>query len=170
MSSLYLYGDITSIHEQGLAIMKKNRHDKIREIIEKNEVETQGELAQLLRDSGFKVTQATVSRDIREMGLVKVAAAGGRQKYESARPVNEEQNRFIRVLRDSVQSVDQAQNILVIRTGSGMAMAAAAALDHLAFPEIVGCIAGDDTIMAAVRTVEDTAFLMDKIRHMLGEA
>ena len=162
MSSLYLYGDITSIHEQGYAIMKKNRHDKIREIIEKNEVETQGELAQLLRDSGFKVTQATVSRDIREMGLVKVAAAGGRQKYESARPVNEEQNRFIRVLRDSVQSVDQAQNILVIRTGSGMAMAAAAALDHLAFPEIVGCIAGDDTIMAAVRTVEDTAFLMDK--------
>ena len=150
--------------------MKKNRHDKIREIIEKNEVETQGELAQLLRDSGFKVTQATVSRDIREMGLVKVAAAGGRQKYESARPVNEEQNRFIRVLRDSVQSVDQAQNILGIRTGSGMAMAAAAALDHLAFPEIVGCIAGDDTIMAAVRTVEDTAFLMDKIRHMLGEA
>ena len=170
MSSLYLYGDITSIHEQGYAIMKKNRHDKIREIIEKNEVETQGELAQLLRDSGFKVTQATVSRDIREMGLVKVAAADGRQKYESARPVNEEQNRFIRVLRDSVQSVDQAQNILVIRTGSGMAMAAAAALDHLAFPEIVGCIAGDDTIMAAVRTVEDTAFLMDKIRHMLGEA
>ena len=139
--------------------MKKNRHDKILEIIEKHEIETQGELAQRLRDSGFKVTQATVSRDIREMGLVKVATAGGRQKYESARPVNEEENRFIRVLRDSVQSVDQAQNLLVIRTGSGMAMAAAAALDHLNFPEVVGCIAGDDTIMAAVRTVEDTAFL-----------
>ena len=136
--------------------MKKNRHDKILEIIEKHEIETQGELAQRLRDSGFKVTQATVSRDIREMGLVKVATAGGRQKYESARPVNEEENRFIRVLRDSVQSVDQAQNLLVIRTGSGMAMAAAAALDHLNFPEVVGCIAGDDTIMAAVRTVEDT--------------
>ena len=150
--------------------MKKNRHDKILEIIEKHEIETQGELAQRLRDSGFKVTQATVSRDIREMGLVKVATAGGRQKYESARPVNEEENRFIRVLRDSVQSVDQAQNLLVIRTGSGMAMAAAAALDHLNFPEVVGCIAGDDTIMAAVRTVEDTAFLRDKIRHMLGEA
>ena len=167
MSSLYLYGDITSIHEQGYAIMKKNRHDKIREIIEKNEVETQGELAQLLRDNGFKVTQATVSRDIREMGLVKVAAAGGRQKYESARPVNEEQNRFIRVLRDSVQSVDQAQNILVIRTGSGMAMAAAAALDHLAFPEIVGCIAGDDTIMCAIRSLDDTINLMGKLRNIL---
>ena len=66
--------------------------------------------------------------------------------------------------------IDQAQNILVIKTGSGMAMAAAAALDHLDFPEVVGCIAGDDTIMAAVRTVGETAQLMEKIRQMLGEA
>ena len=150
--------------------MKKTRHDKILDIIENNEIETQGELAKMLRESGFKVTQATVSRDIREMGLVKVAASGGRQKYQAARPVNKEQNRFIRVLRDSVQSVDQAQNLLVIRTGSGMAMAAAAALDQLEVPGIVGCIAGDDTIMAAVRTVEETAILLEKIRQMLGEA
>ena len=150
--------------------MKKKRHDMILEIIEKNEIETQGELAQMLRSSGFRVTQATVSRDIREMGLVKVAAADGKQKYEAARQVNEEQDRFIRVLRDSVQSIDQAQNLLVIKTGSGMAMAAAAALDHLNFPEVVGSIAGDDTIMAAVRTVEDTTLLMEKIRRMLGEA
>lgn len=149
--------------------MKKNRHDKILELIEKYEIETQGELAEMLRRSGYKVTQATVSRDIRELGLVK-AAVGGKQKYEAAKPSNEEQNRFIRVLRDSVQSVDQAQNLLVIKTGSGMAMAAAAALDHLQLPEVVGSIAGDDTIMAAVRTVEDTALLMEKIRHMLGEA
>ena len=74
------------------------------------------------------------------------------------------------LLRDSVQSVDQAQNLLVIRTGSGMAMAAAAALDQLEVPGIVGCIAGDDTIMAAVRTVEETAILLEKIRQMLGEA
>ena len=150
--------------------MKKKRHDMILEIIEKNEIETQGELAQMLRSSGFTVTQATVSRDIREMGLVKVAAADGKQKYEAARQVNEEQDRFIRVLRDSVQSIDQAQNLLVIKTGSGMAMAAAAALDHLNVPEVVGSIAGDDTIMAAVRTVEDTTLLMEKIRRMLGEA
>ena len=150
--------------------MKKKRHDMILEIIEKNEIETQGELAQMLRSSGFTVTQATVSRDIREMGLVKVAAADGKQKYEAARQVNEEQDRFIRVLRDSVQSIDQAQNLLVIKTGSGMAMAAAAALDHLNVPEVVGSIAGDDTIMAAVRTVEDSTLLMEKIRRMLGEA
>lgn len=155
---------------RGMETMKKKRHDKILEIITNNEIETQGELAQLLRSSGFKVTQATVSRDIREMGLVKVASSSGKQKYEAAQPSNEEQNRFIRVLRDSVLSVDCAQNLLVIRTGSGMAMAAAAALDHLDFPEVVGSIAGDDTIMAAVRTVEDTVLLMDKIRRMLGEA
>ena len=149
---------------RGMETMKKKRHDKILEIIANNEIETQGELAQLLRSSGFKVTQATVSRDIREMGLVKVASSSGKPKYEAAQPSNEEQNRFIRVLRDC------AQNLLVIRTGSGMAMAAAAALDHLDFPEVVGSIAGDDTIMAAVRTVEDTVLLMDKIRRMLGEA
>lgn len=150
--------------------MKKKRHDKILEIINNHEIDTQGELAQLLRGSGFNVTQATVSRDIRELGLVKVTASGGRQKYQAAKPVNEQKNRLIRVLKDSVQSVDQAQNLLVIRTGSGMAMAAAAALDQLELPEIVGCIAGDDTIMAAVRTVEETASLMEKIRQMLGEA
>ena len=150
--------------------MKKSRHEKILEIIENNEIETQGELAEMLRADGFKVTQATVSRDSREMGLVKAAASGGRQKYEAAKPVNEEKNRFIRVLRDSVQSLDHAQNLLVIKTGSGMAMAAAAALDHLQFPEVVGCIAGDDTIMAAVRTVEETVQLEEKISRMLGEA
>ena len=150
--------------------MKKKRHDKILEIINNHEIDTQGELAQLLRGSGFNVTQATVSRDIRELGLVKVTASGGRQKYQAAKPVNEQKNRLIRVLKDSVQSVDQAQNILVIKTGSGMAMAAAAALDHLEFPEVVGSIAGDDTIMAAVRTSEETVLLMEKIRRMLEES
>ena len=150
--------------------MKKKRHDKILELINSHEIDTQGELAQQLRESGFNVTQATVSRDIRELGLVKVTASGGKQKYQAAKPVNEQKNRLIRVLKDSVQSVDQAQNILVIKTGSGMAMAAAAALDHLEFPEVVGSIAGDDTIMAAVRTSEETVLLMEKIRRMLEEA
>lgn len=150
--------------------MKKDRHDKILELIEENEIDTQGELAALLRKSGYRVTQATVSRDIREMGLVKTAASDGRQKYTAAAPSDMEQSKFIRVLRDSVQSVERAQNLLVIRTGSGMAMAAAAALDNLSLPEVVGCIAGDDTIMAAVRTVEETEQLMEKIREMIREA
>lgn len=149
--------------------MKKNRLDKILEIIAARDIETQEELAAALRESGYSVTQATVSRDIRELGLTKVPGAAGRQKYRAARPVNEERDRLVRVLQDSCILVDQAQNILVIKTHSGMAMAAAAALDGLELPEVVGCIAGDDTIMAAVRTVEETTALKAKILRMLGE-
>ena len=122
----------------------------------------------MLRESGFKVTQGTVSRDVRELGLTKIAAASGKQKYVVPEPPNEEQSRFIRVLGDSMVSIDQAQNLIVIKTGSGMAMAVAAALDKMNFPEVVGTIAGDDTIMAAVRTSQDAALLIEKIRHMLG--
>ena len=142
--------------------MKKKRLDKILELIRNNEIETQAELATMLRNSGYNVTQATVSRDIKELGLIKTPASKGGQKYEAGSPVNENQRRFIRVLRDSVQSVDTAQNILVIKTGSGMAMAAAAALDNLRLPEVVGSIAGDDTIMAAVRTADETVLLMER--------
>lgn len=150
--------------------MKKKRLDKILEIIKNNEIETQAELAAMLRNSGFNVTQATVSRDIRELGLIKTPASKGGQKYEAGTPVNEEQRRFIRVMGESVQSVDTAQNILVIKTGSGMAMAVALALDNLRLPEVVGTIAGDDTIMAAVRTSEEARILMEKMRSMLEEA
>ncbi len=150
--------------------MKKNRQDKILEIIETYEIETQGDLARMLQESGFDVGQATVSRDIREMGLIKVAASGGKQKYAAAKSGSEEKRRLLRVLRDSVVSVDHAQNLLVIKTGSGMAMAAAAALDQLELPEVVGSIAGDDTVLAAVRTVDETVVLMEKICNMLEEA
>lgn len=150
--------------------MKKKRLDKILEIIKNNEIETQAELAAMLRNSGFNVTQATVSRDIRELGLIKTPASKGGQKYEAGTHVNEEQRRFIRVMGESVQSVDTAQNILVIKTGSGMAMAVALALDNLRLPEVVGTIAGDDTIMAAVRTSEEARILMEKMRSMLEEA
>ena len=150
--------------------VKKKRLDKILELIEINEIETQGELAQMLRKSGFKVTQGTVSRDIRELGLTKTTAVSGRQKYIVPEAPDEKRLRFIRVLSDSMVSIDQAQNLMVIKTGSGMAMAAAAALDQMNFPEVVGSIAGDDTIMAAVRTSEDAALLIEKIRRMLGEA
>ena len=150
--------------------MKKKRLDKILEIIKNNEIETQAELAAMLRNSGFNVTQATVSRDIRELGLIKTPASKGGQKYEAGTHVNEEQRRFIRVMGESVQSVDTAQNILVIKTGSGMAMAVALALDNLRLPEVVGTIAGDDMIMAAVRTSEEARILMEKMRSMLEEA
>lgn len=150
--------------------MKKNRHRKIKELVEQFEIETQEELADKLKESGFVVTQATVSRDIREMKLSKVPMGDGRQKYTIL--VHSDHylsDKYIRVLKDGYVSMDMAQNILVIKTVAGMAMAVAAALDAMKLKEIVGSIAGDDTIMVAVRTVEDTKCVMEKIRSVLEE-
>ncbi len=148
--------------------MKKTRHGKIIEIIEAHDVETQEELASYLKQAGYEVTQATVSRDIRELKLSKVPTGSGKQKYILVRQDDSHLgDKYIRVLRDGYHSMDMAQNILVIKTVAGMAMAVAAAVDALKFKEIVGCIAGDDTIMVAVRTVEETKTLMDKIHRMI---
>ena len=147
--------------------MKSKRQVKILELIQKNEIETQEELADRLQEAGFRVTQATVSRDIRELKLTKVAGQEGRQKYISLRESQMDiGEKYIRVFRAGFVSMDMAQNILVIRTVSGMAMAVAAALDSMDCHEIVGSIAGDDTIMCAVRTVEDTENLMERLRNL----
>ena len=149
--------------------MKRTRHAKIVEIIEKHDVGTQEELAELLKESGFQVTQATVSRDIRELKLSKIPTGDGRQKYVVLRQDDSHLvDKYIRVLKDGLLSMDMAQNILVIKTVSGMASAVAVAVDAMKFKEIVGSIAGDDTIMMAVRTVEETKVVMDKIHKMLG--
>ena len=150
--------------------MKQSRHEKIVELIESYEIETQEELADKLREAGFAVTQATVSRDIRQLHLSKVPAGGGRQKYVVLRQ-DEAQlwEKYVRVLKDGFVSMDMAQNILVIKTVSGMAMAVAAAVDAMKFREIVGSIAGDDTIMIAIRSVDDTLVVMSKIREILGK-
>lgn len=148
--------------------MKVNRHAKIVELINKYQIETQDELAEYLNEAGFKVTQATVSRDIRDLKLTKVPAENGRQKYavlQSAQ--NGMTEKYVRILRDGFSSMDMAQNILVLKTVSGMAMAVAAALDALKFSEIVGCIAGDDTIFAAVHSAEEADALIDKIQGMM---
>lgn len=148
--------------------MKRKRHEVIVDLIEKYDIETQEELASYLKDEGYHVTQATVSRDIRELKLSKISTGEGKQKYVIFK--NDDSfmgDKFIRVLKDGFVSMNMAQNILVIKTVSGMAMAVAAALDAMKFPEMVGCIAGDDTIMAAIKTVEDTVIVMDKINSML---
>ncbi len=147
--------------------MKKFRHKKIIELIQKYDIETQEELAERLRAAGFAVTQATVSRDIRELKLSKLSTGPGRQKYIAMlKEDGTSGDKYVRVLKDGFLSMDMAQNILVVKTVSGMAMAVAAALDAMRFPEVVGCIAGDDTIFVAVRTVEHTQMLMEKIRSM----
>ena len=148
--------------------MKKNRHGKIIELIESYDIETQDELAEKLRESGFQVTQATVSRDIRALKLSKVPTGEGKQKYVVLKQDDSYLgDKYIRVLKDGFVSMDMAQNILVIKTVAGMAMAVGAALDALHWQEIVGCIAGDDTVFCAVRTVEDTLLVMDKLRKMM---
>lgn len=148
--------------------MKTNRQSKIIEIIQKNEVETQDELSALLEKDGFRVTQATVSRDIRELKLTKIPTAGGRQKYAVITDAPENlSKKYERVLREGFLSMDMAQNILVIKTVSGMASAVCAAIDAMNMREIVGSIAGDDTIMCAIRTVDDTYAVMKKIRRIV---
>jgi transcriptional regulator of arginine metabolism len=149
--------------------MKISRQSKIIELINKYDIETQEELADRLMKDGYNVTQATVSRDIRELKLTKVAVDGGRQKYivlQKTEPGMSE--KYTRVLRDAFVSMDMAQNILVIKTVSGMAMAVAAALDALHMNSIVGCIAGDDTVMCAVRTADETISVMEKLSKLIN--
>ncbi len=139
-------------------------------MISQYHIETQEELAERLNNAGFKVTQATVSRDIRDLKLTKISVNGGKQKYVVLKPEDDELNeKYVRVLNDGFISMDMAQNILVIKTVSGMAMAVAVAVDAMKWQEVVGCIAGDDTIMCAVRTVEDTKSVMDKIRKIVSK-
>ncbi len=121
-----------------------------------------------LERAGFVATQATISRDIRELKITKVAMSDGKLRYVSYRETDEDMTeKYIRIFRDGFISMDNAQNILVIRTVSGMAMAVAAALDHLEWSEIVGCIAGDDTIMCAVRSLDDTVSVMNRFNKLI---
>lgn len=151
--------------------MKVNRHAKIVELIMTYDIETQEELADYLNAAGFPTTQATVSRDIRDLKLTKVPTGNGKQKYMILRTPDEDlSEKYRRVLKDGYISMDMAQNILVVKTISGMAMAVAAAIDAMNWNEVVGCIAGDDTIMCAIRTVEDTTNVMDKISKIVFES
>lgn len=150
--------------------MKTKRQAKMLELIRKHEIETQEELSDYLQKEGYQVTQATVSRDIRELKLTKVAMSNGRQKYAALTDNREDlSEKYIRVFRDGFVSMDMAQNILVIKTVSGMAMAVAAAIDAMHLHEIVGCIAGDDTIMCAVRSVDDTIEVIGRLRKLVEQ-
>ena len=148
--------------------MKTKRQTKILELIKKYEIETQEDLSAYLEQEGYQVTQATVSRDIRELKLTKVSLTGGRQKYIALLETNEDlSKKYERIFRDGFISMDIAQNLLVIKTVSGMAMAVAAAIDALQLQEVVGTIAGDDTIMCAARSTEDAIRVIDKLRRFV---
>lgn len=149
--------------------MKLERRSKIIELIGKYQIETQEELAERLEQAGYSVTQATVSRDIRELKLTKVPVGdGARQKY-TLLPAGEVDlfQKYVRVLQDGLISMEPAENILVIKTISGMAMAVAAAVDNLELTGVVGTIAGDDTVMCAIHSVGEVPAVCRRIGELV---
>jgi transcriptional regulator of arginine metabolism len=149
--------------------MKVVRHAKIIEIINSKEIETQEELADELKKSGMDVTQATVSRDIKELKLIKVLASSGKYKYVAITPEqNFLSNKLVNIFSQTVISVENVENFVVIKTITGSASAAAEAIDSLSFEEISGTIAGDNTIFILVRSKEKAYELVRKIKKMLN--
>lgn len=148
--------------------MKYSRHAKILEIIEGYEIETQEELAENLKRNGFNVTQATVSRDIKELRLIKVLTKNGRYKYAAIKQQESViSDRLIKIFKDSVLSIDYSGNIVVLKTLSGAANAAAEAIDVLDIKDIVGTIAGDNTIFILVRENADKDDIMDQFKKLM---
>lgn len=147
--------------------MKYSRHTKILEIIEKNVIETQEEIAEKLKESGMDVTQATVSRDIKELRLIKVMAGDGRYKYAAfTQTESVVSNKLLTIFIEAFVSSDYANNIVIVKTLPGMAQASASAIDSLKWAEIVGTIAGDDTIMIICRVEKIAEELVNKFNKM----
>ncbi len=147
--------------------MKKTRQNAILSLIRDNVIETQEELIEKLAEKGYIVTQSTISRDIKELKLIKTASDDGRYKYAAeSRLSDESESKYLNILKETVRSVNYANNLLVVKTFSGMANAAAAAIDFLFSHEILGSIAGDDTIIAVADSNEDAEILYSKILHV----
>lgn len=149
-------------------MVKSKRQNKIVELISGRDIETQEDLVRLLQEAGFQVTQATISRDIKELHLIKIQTDTGIYKYA----VNEKKdagdmNVLFRIFKDTVTSIESAGNIIVVKTLTGSANAAAEVVDGLHIPEVVGTIAGDNTIFVAIRSVDAAASIVTKFRQML---
>lgn len=148
--------------------MKTVRQVAILDIIEKQEIETQEELAGALNARGIRVTQATVSRDIKELRLLKVLTPSGKYKYATGDQAdNNLTDRFIRMLAESLLSVSSANNLIVVKTLSGSANVAAEALDSMHWPEVLGTLAGDNTVLLIIRSNEETLTVTSRIREMM---
>jgi transcriptional regulator of arginine metabolism len=151
--------------------MKNLRQSKLAELIGREAVETQDDLQTLLREEGFDVTQATISRDIKALRIYKTLTDKGAYRYAlpSEPPDSTFSARLRTIFRESVTSIDTAQNIVVLKTLSGMAAAACAALDAMSSPTVVGTLAGDDTAFIAMRSEAAANGLMEQLRSVLGE-
>ncbi|PYG86828.1 ArgR family transcriptional regulator [Ruminiclostridium sufflavum DSM 19573] len=151
--------------------MKYNRHAKILEIIDNNAIETQEELAEKLKEQGVDVTQATVSRDIKDLRLIKVLSSDGRYKYATlSHTENQISSRLTTILTEAYVSSDYANNIVVVKTLSGMAQAAASAIDSLKWEEILGSIAGDDTLIIVCRAEKIAEEIVNKFNKMIKQS
>jgi transcriptional regulator of arginine metabolism len=150
--------------------MKIARHAKILEIINSNDIETQEELAEELKKSGMNVTQATVSRDIKELKLIKVLAESGKYKYATITHTESfMSNKLVNIFTQTVINVETVENFVVVRTISGSASAAAEAIDSLNFDGIAGTLAGDNTIFVLARTPEKAQAISQKMKKMISE-
>ncbi len=145
--------------------MKRRRHNKIIEIITEFDIDTQDELLAKLREAGFDVTQATVSRDIRDLKLVKISTKDHRYKYAlSPHDDIHISTKYRNLIRETIVNVDHANNFVVLRTYSGMAQAAAAAVDGMGWSEILGTLAGDDTIFVMLKDNHAALELADRLK------
>lgn len=150
--------------------MKRNRQEKLLELISRYEIDTQDELIARLRECGYDVTQATVSRDIRDLKIVKMMTRKGSYRYVLPKQANEGASpKFSTALIDSIVHVDSACNIVVIKTYPGLANAVAVGIDHMNFSQILGCVAGDDTIMIATRDYDSAAIICERLHELLKQ-
>ena len=147
--------------------MKTKRHRKILELIKENIVGTQEELADLLKKEGFNVTQATVSRDIKELALIKITAGNDQYRYSLPTEITVSETRLRFMLKEFVLNYASSENILVIRTATGNANAVASALDNAQWAEILGSVAGDDTILVVARKMEEIPNIIEKLESYL---
>ena len=148
--------------------MKYKRQSKILELISAFDIYTQDELAERLGRSGFAATQATISRDIKELKLLKIPASNGQYKYASANHDEEKADiKFFNILNETVTTIQTARNLIIVKTYSGMANAAGAAIDAINFPEVIGSIAGDDTIFLAFASDENAESVAQKLGKMI---
>lgn len=147
--------------------MKQKRHYRIREIIRQKPIETQEELAEELKKLGVNVTQATVSRDIKELGLIKVLKDNGRYCYAEPHKSAVVSDKLLRMYKDSIIGINSSENLIVIKTLSGAASAAAEAIDGLNWSEIIGTIAGDNTILVVAESKKATKTLIEKFEQIM---
>ena len=150
--------------------MRYSRQNKILDLIANNEIETQEKLASMLRDEGFNVTQATISRDIKELQLIKIQSASGKYKYavstQQDTPISD---RFVKIFRETITSFASAQNLIVVRTLSGCGPDAGEAIDSINLPHVVGCIAGDNTLLVIIDHEDSVEEILAIFNNMINK-